>query len=117
MARLAKNPYPGNWDFGGDLDDYFDRTKKQLDAIPSDKVIQFPIADGYAMYFIKSIRPLTLQHIPYGDAWQIPTAHMRGLKKADVEHMISREAGLKKLFADAKKRQQDEPFKSLSPVK
>ena len=105
MARLAKNPYPGNWEFNAKegFDEYFKRTQAMLDKIPSDKVIQFPVADGSAMYFVKFTKTsVTLQHIPFGDAWQIPAAHIRGLRKVDVEQMIDRTAGLKKLFAERK---------------
>ena len=108
MAQLAKKPYPGNWDFDANKgsDEYFKRTQAMLDKIPSDKIVSFPVADGSAMYFVKFTKTsVTLQHIPYGDAWQIPSAHIRGLRKADVEHLLGRAAGLKKLFAEAKARQ------------
>jgi hypothetical protein len=29
--------------------------------------------------------PFTLQHIPFMDGYQIPAAHMRGLRLADVQ--------------------------------
>lgn len=105
MARLARNPYPGNWEFNAKegCDEYFKRTQAMLDKIPSDKVIQFPVADGYAMYFVKFTKTsVTLQHIPFGDAWQIPFAHIRGLRKADVEADLKREAAFRKMFAERK---------------
>lgn len=93
MAKLDTTPYPGNWGFNPgseSLDEYSKRIDKLFADIPDDKVISFPFADGFAMYFVKSMRPLVLQHIPYGDAWQIPYAHIRGLRLADVELMLKR---------------------------
>ncbi len=54
-------------------------------------MIMIPFADGFAYYIVVSMSPLKLQHVPYGDAWHAPAAHIRGLRKADVEAMISRQ--------------------------
>ena len=44
------------------------------------------IPEGYKQFMYKVIKekPLTLAHIPYGDAYQIPYAHIRGLTYADL---------------------------------
>ncbi len=47
-------------------------------------VARFNVADGYAFYKVTSLRPLKLAHVPTGDAYMIPDAHLRGLRKADI---------------------------------
>ncbi len=98
MAVLSKAPCPGDWGQLPDekLDDYLKRTDAMLQCLLSksrqaaaeDKaagiVLQFPVADGHAFYVVVKEKPLTLQHIPFGDAWRIPAAHVRGLTLRDV---------------------------------
>lgn len=85
MARLHKHPYPGAWDFfGGD----FTRLDKLLAEIPQDRIVSFPVADGFALYFVYSEKPLVLQHIPYGDAWQVDAALIRGLRLSDINKRL-----------------------------
>lgn len=100
MATLAKTSYPGDWDFhtGEDWKVHRDRTEKLFADIPIDKKISLPWADGAAFYYIKSEKPLVLQHIPYGDAWHVPYTQIRGLRLADVKAMIKREKSLRKMF-------------------
>jgi hypothetical protein len=85
MARLHNKPFPGKWDKkpGESYQEYSNRTSALEAAIPWDRVMSFPVADGKACYFVKSEKPLVLQHIPLGDAYQIPDAHLRGLRPAD----------------------------------
>lgn len=47
-------------------------------------LLKFPVGDGYAHYRVVKEKPLTLEHIPLGDAWQIPLPHIRGITKQDV---------------------------------
>jgi hypothetical protein len=101
MAKLHEKAYPGNWEwaYGDDIDAQIKRTDDMFSAIDQDRVVRFHIADGYACYYVKSFAPLVLQLIPYGDAYQIPAAHMRGLRRADIEDMIEREKRLRELFS------------------
>jgi len=57
-------------------------------------LLAFPVADGYAHYRVSKASPLTLQHVPYGDAWRISAAHIRGLRKADAIESERRRRGL-----------------------
>lgn len=93
-GRLDPNPYPGDWENWN-----WKKADIMLNKIPADKIIRFPRADGYALYFVKSVNPLVLQHIPYGDAWTIPDAHIRGLRSSEVQSMLDREKALRELFA------------------
>lgn len=65
-------------------------------------VIAFPVADGKALYAVYKRAPLTLIHIPYMDAYQIPEAHIEGLRLADVDAMLAREAAWKKMVEEAR---------------
>lgn len=111
MAKLSNDSIPGfeqqpNEDFMA----YLERSRKLLKdledkeaALPEGKyegvILSFPYADGYAMYLVQKTSPLTLQHIPFGDAWQIPAAHLRGLNLDDVKEQVRRNKGLRELFA------------------
>ena len=105
MAKLAATSNPEFWaiDFNacGKVKDYFQSYMKKTDdemgrlRAESDRIhkegktlvgliVSFGVADGYATYRVVKDKPLTLEHIPHGDAWQIPAAHLRGLTAKDI---------------------------------
>jgi len=85
MAKLLDIPYPfPKWEDFTNMHDYFDAQDKALEEIPEDRLYSSPVADGQAMYFIVSDNPLVLRHIPFGDAYQLPYAHVRGLRLSDI---------------------------------
>ena len=101
MATLAKRPCPGNWEYpaGGEetADAYFTRTEgmiqdllersRKIDPEAADltgALVSFPRGDGKAVYAVTKMKPLTLAHVPYGDAWTIDAAHLRGLRVDDI---------------------------------
>lgn len=94
MAQLLETEYPmpAMPTSNGDWDKWIKDSEKELEKIPADKLLKFPVADGYACYYVKSLRPLVLQHIPFLDNYYVPYAHIRGLREKDVERMISFEA-------------------------
>ena len=110
MARLSKHHNDWQEKDGEGWRAYSDRTDKMLvrlmeasDAVDIDAtvegiVLQFPIADGYAIYRVSKTSPLTLEHIPVGDAWQIPAAHIRGIRKRDVLEQAARRRALVEVF-------------------
>lgn len=49
-------------------------------------VIKFPIADGTADYMVVSANSVI--HLPLMDAWEIPEAYMRGLRRGDIESNV-----------------------------
>jgi hypothetical protein len=113
MAKLSSQPVQGFDESGGDFKSYFERQDKLLKelrdkeaALPEGAyegvILQFPIADGYAMYLVQKTSPLTLQHIPYGDAWQIPAAHLRGLNIEDVKAQVERNKAMRSFLASRK---------------
>jgi len=111
MAKLSNDPIEGFIQLPGEgFSGYLDRTSKLLKdlldkgtALPDGQydgtILSFPVADGKAMYFVQKTRPLTLQHIPFGDAWEIPAAHLRGLNMDDVIEHAKRNKAMKALFS------------------
>lgn len=67
------------------------------------EVVTFPIADGRAYYMVFEApgkRPaFGLVHLPLLDAYDIPDAHMRGLRKRDILEMIKQRKRMEKLFS------------------
>lgn len=103
MATLGK-PYPlpqytSNWE------ESYLKQEEALRKIPMEKLYLTPVADGYAHYYIESLTPLVLRHIPFGDAWQANPALIRGLRKQDILADIERRKAWKNLL---KKRGQNE---------
>jgi len=102
MAQLDKLPAPGPWnDRDKDWKTQTDSEKKAFDellitarAVPKGVLVgllvSFPYADGAAYYRVIKEKPLTLQHIPYGDAWQVPGYQIRGLRKEDIFNLARR---------------------------
>lgn len=98
MARLDPKPYPIP---AFDYSDVRGSMKREEEALApiADKIIAFPVADNYARYYVKSLKPLVLQHIPTGDAYAIPAAHLRGLTTRDVEKQLKGNRMMRELFA------------------
>jgi hypothetical protein len=99
MAKLLATPYKNTkWDGVEPYREYDKRVSEILKNI-GDQVIKFPVADGYALYFVKTLKPLVLQHIPAGDAWRISAAEIRGLRIADVEFKLKQGKLMRELFS------------------
>jgi len=77
-----------------DHDKAFDALVAASDALPPGHIvgglIRFPRGDGYAYYLVTKDKPLTVQSVPYSDAWQADHMTIRGLRRADVEQMLDR---------------------------
>lgn len=63
------------------------------------QLVHYPVADGSATYMVVGTNPCALMHIPLGDAWQIPEAHMRGLRTQDIRADVQRAQRIAALFA------------------
>ena len=95
---------------GEDFMAYLKRTEKELDKLTERSnlvdlkgnlvgvVVKFGVADGYALYEVVKSKPLTLRHIPFGDAYRIPDAHIRGLRKDDIVQMAHADRHLRAMF-------------------
>ena len=51
-------------------------------------VYSHPYADSRAWYLVVKDNPLTLEHIPCCDAWQLPDPHIRGMSKQDIINSV-----------------------------
>jgi hypothetical protein len=76
--------------------------KKRKDGKNVGEIIKFPVADGYAMYMVASMKPLELIHIPIMDAWEFEYAHL--LTAKEVQQKIDQKKALEELFAKNKKK-------------
>ena len=65
-------------------------SNKALDSnSPEGFVLSFGVADGHALYRVVKTKPLQIEHIPFGDAYQISAAHIRGINLSDVKAMMN----------------------------
>lgn len=114
MAQLVATPKAlvETFEFqqGEDYDTYrarsdaaFENLEAAADALPDGEVvgalITFPWADGHAIYRVVSAKPLKVRHIPYGDAWRVDPATIRGLRLEDVLRKVVAARGFKAMFA------------------
>ncbi len=108
MAKLTQTPicisagYDGDWREreAAAIEAAQAKARKAAKGDLVGEIIRFHIADGYAEYMVVKQRPLTLSHLNIGDGYQIPKAHMRGLRLADVQHLVEGERNLRALFAN-----------------
>lgn len=79
------------------------RLTEQAAALKEDELVgalvTFPVADGRAIYLVKSEAPLKLQHIPFFDGYQIDSATIRGLRLEDIRKRVGWERGMRSMFA------------------
>lgn len=111
MARLDPEPYPlpelKNVDFGAfEESEHYKAYKKLVEAsedLPDGKVVgallRWQRGDGFAVYRVTKARPLTVQHVPYMDAWTVEDALIRGLNKNDVLAIVRRDKARRELFS------------------
>lgn len=80
-----------------------DQLGAEAEALPPGEVvgalIRFPRGDGYALYRVQKAKPLVLQHVRFGDCWQADPITIRGLRLADVQHMVDGDRRMRALFA------------------
>jgi hypothetical protein len=61
-------------------------------------LVNFQVADGFAVYLVTSESPLTLSHVEWADGYTIPDAHIRGLNLSDVTEMVENRRDIARLF-------------------
>ena len=60
------------------------------------EIIQQGVADGYAQYMVRSLRPLVLLHLSLGDGYQFQWAHRWTV--SDIKMMIDQEKKMQSSF-------------------
>lgn len=58
-------------------------------------ILTFPVADGYAYYIVTNDKPLTVQNIPFGDAWAVAGVTIKGI---DREYVLNTLRARKEIF-------------------
>lgn len=61
-------------------------------------LLSWQVADGYANYVVTKDAPLTVQHVPFMDAYTVDPALIKGLDPGDVRAQLARSARLDALF-------------------
>jgi hypothetical protein len=67
-------------------------------------VVKFGVADGYAVYRVAKDKPLTLEHIPYGDAYYIDWRMLKGFTKADIVEMAQSDREIRQTYDESGRR-------------
>ena len=62
-------------------------------------LVSFGVADGKAIYLVKSESPLVLQHVPFFDGYRIDAAMIRGLRVDDVRRLVNGSRMMRSMFA------------------
>jgi len=65
------------------------------------ETIQFPAADGYAVYMIANLSPVELIHLPIGDAWEFQYANR--ITKADIIEKLKAEKRMQEFLKKEEK--------------
>ncbi len=88
--------------------DHRAHNQKESEALEGikDKIWRIPVADGFAEYYVESVDPPVLRHLPIGDAYTAHPALIRGLTGAEIQADLDREVRIQELFA---KKQEDQP--------
>jgi hypothetical protein len=92
--RLRDNWQEKEQEFTEKLKEWCQKRRPDQDGVG--EVIQFPRADGYAVYMVAGTKPVELIHLPLGDAWEFEYAHR--LTKKDIMEKIKQSRSLHKLF-------------------
>ena len=109
MATLARTQYlgdPSEVDFRLLTTDglnraqaYIEKLKKKMTQMNPDDpncditgaILEFPVADGSAVYIVTKQKPLTLSHIPYCDGYEAAGVTIRGVNRSYVLQVIRSE--------------------------
>ena len=122
MAILHPDPVPGPWNKAypdSQIADWKvrfkeeDRALKALEA-RSDEALKQGEVEGLVYkgmagdgYIVAQGETLTVQHAPYGDRWELPAPHIRGLTAKDVVVHATAVARLAALFKRVRKAQKE----------
>lgn len=109
MARLATKAYavggPGFEDvraYARHQDAVLAKLRQESATRPKKTLVgallQFMVADGYAVYRVTKDKPLTLQHVPLWDGYRMDPVYIRGLTAADVRKRLEVESHFAKTF-------------------
>lgn len=113
MAQVYATPDgfpPPELDFSMGVEAYFDALREWEGKLAAwcrenygdDDLIGFvyrwPVADGKASYMVMQTRPLSLLWLDGDDGYDLPEAHLRGLRVSDLREAKRRDDTLAELF-------------------
>ncbi len=109
MAQLAKTSYPfkrkherysmeGMREEEAELERLEAEAEKRPEGTVAGCLVRFPVGDGYATYLVRTEKPLVLQHIDFFDGYGLPSAHIRGIRLADVQSLVKGRKSLRAIF-------------------
>lgn len=108
MAKIYAMPNQKEWDKVRDwksktlsYEEQLRLEEKLFAEIPQDKIIHFGVADGAAMYYVYSMKPLQICHIPYGDAYRADRLIEKALNVTEVKRLLGRDKAFNKLWKNA----------------
>ena len=99
MAKLHPEPFtPPSIDFGAaNLREQIDASWKAVEAAGA--LITFPVADGKAVYIVRSVSPPVLQWVDWLDGYRADPALIRGLRSSDIKARVAQRKAIAALFA------------------
>lgn len=98
MAKLLPDAFePPPIDYTReDINEQRDAAWKAIEA--QGPVLTFPVADGRAVYIVRSFKPLILQWVKWLDNYQSDPALIRGLNVTDVRRRLEARKRMRALF-------------------
>jgi hypothetical protein len=86
-------------------DDFSNKLKQWLiernpDQEHVGEIIDFPVADGKALYMVAAIKPVQIIHLPYWDGYESPMADTLNAKRIGIK--ITQQKALADLFSKKK---------------
>lgn len=112
MAKIFAMPNQKEWQqkSGESLDAYFERQDKMMSELETKAaklpkgeyvgaLLKFGVADGYAVYYVYSLKPLQLCHVPWSDAYRADRLIEKALNVTEVKKRVNAERALAKLFS------------------
>lgn len=92
MNLTIASPQCNDWKTHQELEN------RALAQLPEDRVWRTPMADGHAVYYLVSEKPLVLAHVPSGDGYQALPATIRGLTLEEVKRDIGFDIRSREIF-------------------
>jgi hypothetical protein len=100
-VRLPKLDFSNMQDYNKDCNRYVSDLVKHIKDMGYKgknvgEIVKFAVADGYAEYMVLSMKPMRLVHIPLGDAYEFPYAHLMTAK--EITKKLDAQKKLAQLF-------------------
>jgi hypothetical protein len=100
ISGFPKVDYSGDWESSLKMEkEALDKVIRTSESLPEGKVVgallQFPAGDGSAYYVVVAEKPLTVAHVPYGDAYHAAGVTIKGVDRKYVLDDLRRQRAAK----------------------